>query len=112
MNTPTDDKVVILVVERQPSSVVTVEGGTTVIATGDSPSILIASEQGPAGKPGEAGPAFTGAVKLPIYTLTTLPSASANTNACITVSNATGGPAVCISNGTNWINVRTNATVA
>lgn len=59
-----------------------------------------------------ASPAFTGAVKLPIYTLTTLPSASANTNACITVSNATGGPAVCISNGTNWINVRTNATVA
>lgn len=59
-----------------------------------------------------ASPIFTGAVKMPTYTLTTLPSASANANCTITVSNATGGPAMCISNGTNWINVRTNATVA
>lgn len=59
-----------------------------------------------------ASPVFTGVVKLPIYTLSTLPSASANTNTYITVSNATGGAALCISNGTNWINIRTNATVA
>lgn len=59
-----------------------------------------------------ASPVFTGTVKLPTYTLTTLPSASANANCYITVTNATGGPAMCISNGTNWINVRTNATVA
>jgi hypothetical protein len=58
-----------------------------------------------------ASPLFTGPVKFPVYTLTTLPSASANNQCYITVSNATGGPALCISNGTNWINVRTNATV-
>lgn len=60
----------------------------------------------------KASPVFTGTVKLPVYTLTTLPSASANNQCSIVVSNATGGPAMCISNGTNWINVRTNATVA
>lgn len=60
----------------------------------------------------KASPVFTGTVKLPVYTLTTLPSASANSQCSIVVSNATGGPAMCISNGTNWINVRTNATVA
>ncbi len=60
----------------------------------------------------KASPVFTGTVKMPVYTLTTLPSASANTQCSIVVSNATGGPAMCISNGTNWINVRTNATVA
>ena len=50
-----DDKVVILVVEQTPSNVVSVEGGTTVISTVDTPSILYAAEQGPAGKPGPAG---------------------------------------------------------
>lgn len=60
----------------------------------------------------KASPVFTGTVKMPVYTLTTLPSASANNQCSIVVSNATGGPAMCISNGTNWINVRTNATVA
>lgn len=60
----------------------------------------------------KASPVFTGTVKMPVYTLTTLPSASANPQCSIVVSNATGGPAMCISNGTNWINVRTNATVA
>ena len=59
-----------------------------------------------------ANPLFTGSVRIPIYTLTTMPAASAATNRIIVVSNATGGPAVCISNGTNWLNVRTNATVA
>lgn len=185
-----DDKVIILVVEQTPANVVSVEGGTAVISTVDTPSIIYATEQGPAGKPGpaigtdkvsnwlanfgatnfnqtvptgfspwvagapttqlitpsdvsistpvngdllqyngtywvnsavatvmsayapKASPVFTGTVKLPVYTLTTLPSASANTQCSIVVSNATGGPAMCISNGTNWINVRTNATVA
>jgi hypothetical protein len=45
------------------------------------------------------------------YTLSTLPSASTYNGYTITVSNASGGPALCLSNGTNWINVRTNAPV-
>lgn len=56
MNENTDDKVVILVVEQQPSAVVSVEGGTTVIATSDEPSIIVAAEQGPEGKQGIPGP--------------------------------------------------------
>lgn len=52
-----DDKVVILVVEQTPANVVSVEGGTTVISTVDSPSILYASEQGPVGPEGKPGPA-------------------------------------------------------
>ena len=46
------------------------------------------------------------------YTLSTLPSVSTYQNYLITVTNATGGPALCISNGTNWINIRTNTTVS
>lgn len=52
-----DDKVIILVVEQTPANVVSVEGGTTVISTVDTPSILYASEQGPAGIQGQPGPA-------------------------------------------------------
>lgn len=56
MTDTTDDKIVILVVEQQPSSTIVVEGGTTVIATDDTPSVLVAAEQGPAGKTGDVGP--------------------------------------------------------
>lgn len=52
-----DDKVIVLVVEQTPSNVVSVEGGTTVISTVDTPSVLIAAEQGPAGIQGLPGPA-------------------------------------------------------
>lgn len=52
----TDNTVVVLVVEQQPSSTIVVEGGTTVITGDNSPSVLVAAEQGPAGKTGDVGP--------------------------------------------------------
>lgn len=54
----------------------------------------------------------TSPIKPGQYTLATLPSASAYNGYTISVSNATGGPALCLSNGTSWINVRTNAAVS
>lgn len=45
------------------------------------------------------------------YTLATLPSASTYIRGIIIVSDATGGPALCRSNGTNWTDLRTRATV-
>ena len=56
MSDTTDDKVIILVVEQQPSNVISVENGTAVIATTDMPSLLIAAEQGPPGTQGPPGP--------------------------------------------------------
>ena len=53
----------------------------------------------------------TGAVFPQAFALASVPSAASNTNGLIIVTNATGGPALCISNGTNWINIRTNTTV-
>lgn len=55
---------------------------------------------------------MTGPLKLAVYTLSTLPSAATFIQCFILVSNATAGPALCVSNGTNWIDIRTNATVA
>jgi hypothetical protein len=46
------------------------------------------------------------------FTLTTLPSAAAYTNALIMVSNATGGAKLCYSNGTNWCLVNTSTVVS
>lgn len=48
------------------------------------------------------GGVITFANKLPVYTLATLPSASANTNCQIVVSNLTGGREPCNSDGTDW----------
>ena len=42
-------------------------------------------------------------MRLGNYLLTTLPSAAANNNFIINVTNATGGTKVCQSNGTNWL---------
>ncbi|KQQ60169.1 hypothetical protein ASF84_05535 [Pseudomonas sp. Leaf127] len=46
------------------------------------------------------------------YTLSGLPSASANQNALIIVTNATGGAKVCWSNGTNWCLLNTSTVVS
>lgn len=49
--------------------------------------------------------------ELPSYTLATLPPAASWVRCLIIVSDATGGPAHCRSNGTNWTDLRTRATV-
>lgn len=55
---------------------------------------------------------FAGPVRVGSYALATLPSAAAYAGYLITVSDATTGPALCVSNGTDWINVNTNAAVS
>lgn len=59
-----------------------------------------------------AGGAFGGPAAPASYTLTTLPSAATYSGYLIRVSNATGGPALCMSDGTNWINIRTGSAVS
>lgn len=59
---------------------------------------------------GSAG--MTGPLKLMSYTLATLPSVTTYNKYLIVVTDASAGPALCISNGTNWIDIRTNAAVA
>lgn len=54
----------------------------------------------------------TGPKKHGQYTLTTLPSASAYSGYHIDVTNATGGPKLCRSDGTNWKIVNTNTNVS
>lgn len=46
------------------------------------------------------------------YTLSTLPSAAVFSGALIDVTNATGGPKTCRSDGTNWKILNTNTTVS
>jgi hypothetical protein len=46
------------------------------------------------------------------FTLSTLPSAASFSGYYIDVTNATGGPRLCRSNGTNWIMVYNNAIVS
>lgn len=53
----------------------------------------------------------TGPIKPGGYTLTTLPSASAYSSYLIMVTNATGGPALCYSDGTNWLRVSDKTVV-
>jgi hypothetical protein len=50
--------------------------------------------------------------RLAPYTLSTLPTASGWTNFLIIVTNATGGPKVCYSNGTNWLILNTTTPVS
>lgn len=54
----------------------------------------------------------TGTFKPPQYTLTSLPNASVHNRRLIVVTNATGGPKLCISNGTNWLRVSDDAIVS
>lgn len=54
----------------------------------------------------------TGVSQVGKYTLTTLPSASANTNGLIMVTNASGGSKLCWSNGTNWCLINTSTVVS
>lgn len=58
---------------------------------------------------------FSAPVLLPGYTKATLPSAATFTRSLIVVVDATrgtgSGPAICRSNGTNWIDLNTNAAV-
>jgi hypothetical protein len=55
--------------------------------------------------------AFTSPIRHPVYTVATLPSASAYQYSWVGVSNASSGPVMCFSNGTNWIDVLTGVTV-
>jgi hypothetical protein len=50
--------------------------------------------------------------RLAPYTLSTLPTASGWTNFLIIVTNATGGPKVCYSNGANWLILNTTTPVS
>ncbi|WP_155706056.1 hypothetical protein [Burkholderia cepacia] len=54
----------------------------------------------------------SGPLRTGLYTLTALPSASAYPNYLITVTNATGGPKICYSNGTNWCLLNTSTVVS
>jgi hypothetical protein len=58
------------------------------------------------------GSARFGAVLLGQFTLTTLPSAASFSGYTIDVTNATGGPKQCRSNGTNWLITNTTTTVS
>lgn len=53
-----------------------------------------------------------GPMKFGAYTLATMPSAAAYSGYCIEVSNATGGPKVCRSNGTVWQILNTSTQVS
>lgn len=53
-----------------------------------------------------------GPVRIGQYTLATLPSASVFAVALIDVTDATGGPKTCRSNGTDWKILNTNTTVS
>lgn len=59
-----------------------------------------------------AGGILTGPFKPAVFTMATLPSTVTYKYYLIVVTDATGGPALCLSNGTSWINVNTNAAVA
>jgi len=52
-----------------------------------------------------------GARAHPVKTKATLPPAAASQWCTFVVADATGGPALCLSDGTNWINIRTGAPV-
>lgn len=56
--------------------------------------------------------AVSGPVKVGQYTLATLPSAPANTNALILVTDSTGGPKWCTSNASVWQILNTTTTVS
>lgn len=58
------------------------------------------------------GLVVTGPVKIGQYLKAALPSAATYVDQMIMVTDATGNPALCISNGTNWISTLTNATVS
>ncbi len=53
-----------------------------------------------------------GPVRIGQYTLSTLPSAAAFSGGLIDVTNATGGPKTCRSNGTDWCLINTTTPVS
>lgn len=55
---------------------------------------------------------FTGPVKVGQYTLATLPSAAIYNGYDIDVTDATGGPKRCRSNGSVWQILNTTTTVS
>lgn len=55
---------------------------------------------------------MTGPLKLAPYLKAALPSVTTYQNYLIVVTDATGGPALCISNGTDWIDIHTGTAVA
>lgn len=55
---------------------------------------------------------FNSAMRYAPFTLSTLPSAAAFNGYCIEVSNATGGPRICRSNGSVWQILNTSTTVS
>lgn len=58
------------------------------------------------------GGAMAKALKIPTYTVATVPSASANANRIIAVSNgAAGSPCLAYSNGTAWVRIVFGAAV-
>lgn len=57
-------------------------------------------------------PVFTGVVGLPVYPLASLPPPNGdNMRKSILVTDSTGRPAVCVSNGANWISQITGLSV-
>lgn len=56
--------------------------------------------------------AFSFPMQVPQYTLSTLPSAATYSGYLIDVTNATGGPKTCRSNGTVWQILNTTTTVS
>lgn len=55
---------------------------------------------------------FTGPLRRGQYTLATLPNAATYNGYTIDVTDATGGPKTCRSNGTNWLILNTNTVVS
>lgn len=55
---------------------------------------------------------FSGPLNVGSYTVSTLPSASAFPNALVLVTNASGGPKWCMSNGSVWQIINTTTTVS
>lgn len=51
-------------------------------------------------------------VKLPVYTVATVPPAAPNPSALIYVSNEAGGAVVAFSDGTNWRRVTDRAIIS
>lgn len=57
-------------------------------------------------------PAFIGRVTLPVYTVATVPAVLPAGGAIVVSNSHPTAHAICISNGTNWVDQTTGATVA
>lgn len=54
----------------------------------------------------------TGSLRPPVYTVATTPNVANHIDGLIVVSDASGGRALCISDGTNWRRVADNTVVS